>query len=52
MRLSVTERETFRKAVENMISQMKKSDLFAHFTKQGINKNTIYKRSTVFKLES
>ena len=42
MGLSVTERENFRKAVKNMISQMKKSDLVAHFTKQGIARSTIY----------
>ena len=42
MRLSVTERETFRKAVKNMISQMKKSYLVAHFTKQGIARRRIY----------
>ena len=27
-----------------MISQMKKSDLFGHFTKQGIARNTIYNK--------
>ena len=42
MGLSVTERENFRKAVKNMISQMTKSDLVAHFTKQGIARSTIY----------
>ena len=42
MRLSVTERENFRKAVKNMISQMKKSELVAHFTNQGIARSTIY----------
>ena len=38
----MTKGETFRKAVKNMISQMKKSDLVAHFTKQGIARSTIY----------
>ena len=42
MGLSVTERENFRKAVKNMISQTNKSDLVAHFTKQGIARSTIY----------
>ena len=42
MGLPVTERENFRKAVENMIAQMKKSELVAHFTKQGIARSTIY----------
>ena len=42
MGLSVSEREAFRKAVKNMISQMTKSDLVAHFTKQEINRSTIY----------
>ena len=42
MGLSVTERENFRKAVKNMISQMTKSDLVAHFTKQEIARSTVY----------
>ena len=42
MGLLVTERENFRKAVKNIISQMKKSDLVAHFTKQGIARISIY----------
>jgi len=42
MRLSVTERENFRKAVKNMISQMAKSDIVVHLTKQGIARITIY----------
>ncbi|RNA14414.1 glucosylceramidase 4 [Brachionus plicatilis] len=42
MGLSVSEREAFRKAVKNMISQMTKSDLVAYFTKQGISRSTIY----------
>ena len=41
MGLSVTERENFRKAFKNMISQMKKSEIVEHFTKQGIA-STIY----------
>ncbi|RNA02406.1 hypothetical protein BpHYR1_037805 [Brachionus plicatilis] len=42
MGLSVSEREAFRKAVKNMISQMTKSDLEAYFTTQGISRSTIY----------
>ncbi|RNA18632.1 hypothetical protein BpHYR1_020238 [Brachionus plicatilis] len=42
MGLSVSEREVFRKTVKNLISQMTKSDLVAHFTKQGIARSTIY----------
>jgi transposase len=42
MGLSVSERETFRKAVKKMISQMTKSDIVAHFTKQEIGRSTIY----------
>ena len=42
MRLSVTERENSRKAVKNMISQMIKSELVAHFIKHGIARSTIY----------
>jgi hypothetical protein len=42
MGLSVSEREAFRKTVKNMISQMAKSDIVAHFTKQGIARSTIY----------
>ncbi|RNA21827.1 hypothetical protein BpHYR1_040469 [Brachionus plicatilis] len=42
MRLSVSEREAFRKAFKKIISQMTKSDLVAYFTKQGIARGTIY----------
>ncbi|RNA43264.1 hypothetical protein BpHYR1_022917 [Brachionus plicatilis] len=42
MGLSVSEREAFRKAVKNLVTQMTKSDLVAHFTKQGIVPSTIY----------
>ena len=50
MGLSGTERESFRKTVKNMISQMKKSDLVAHFTKQGIARSTIY--TTINRIQS
>ena len=46
MRLSVVVRETFRKAVKNLISQFKKSEVVEHFTKPGIAKSTIYKTIT------
>ena len=46
MRLSVAERETFRKAVKNLISQFKKSEVDEHFTKQGIAQSRIYKTIT------
>ncbi|RMZ95774.1 hypothetical protein BpHYR1_039458 [Brachionus plicatilis] len=42
MGLPVSEREAFRKAVKTMISQMTKSDLVAHFIKEGIAPSTIY----------
>ncbi|RMZ93676.1 hypothetical protein BpHYR1_008362 [Brachionus plicatilis] len=41
MGLSVSEREAFPKAVKNIISQMTKSELVAHFIKQGISRSTI-----------
>ena len=46
MRLSLAERETFRKAVENLISQFKKSEVVEHFTKQGIARSNIYNTIT------
>ena len=42
MGLSLIERQHFLKTVKDMISQMKKSDLVAQFTKQGIARSTIY----------
>ena len=42
MRLNKTEQESFRKRVEIVIPQMKKSEIVNHFQKEGYPQRTIY----------
>ena len=41
MRLSLKERESFRKRVQNLLPQMKKSQIVEHFFKEGTTYDTI-----------
>ena len=42
MKLNVADRENLRKRVKILIPQMKKSEIFKHFGKEGIARTTIY----------
>jgi hypothetical protein len=50
MGLSVAERESLRKRVKILISQMKKSEIVKHFAIEGIYRSTIY--NTIDKLQT
>ena len=42
MKLTVAEREAFRKRVQIVVSHMTKSEIVKHFLKEGIARRTIY----------